>query len=455
MQGQYLSSGTLPESAFGIERAICRERRTVRVTFTAQPKAVSSSAVDDVLKVSNWTVIPRPDLLVPDGNLSYVDLAIKIIKVVRDDPYSVDVVMDDDFSFDIMYQITVSDSVVQADDIGTWTLPGLKTIVFAPYDPDCRQKPVQKVFSWFGRAAEKYDVTGDGKKTISIIQDLLEQMKVLIDCFPEQFNPLYCREDFLDSRMRSLGNPFALITSEMSLNDKRRVALQLIGIYRLKGTKTGIKTALENIIGVSPVEIISHNEITWRIGETHKQLEIPGVDEDETPRLGGGLFAPPPLGPTIYPDEPIDPNYIDNFQYTGTVFLGPTPEYTNAWIGSGEAVYDRGHIARLDGEWHLAGENDVPYLYDPATNFDGLQETATEEDIGVTVEKDRKGLYNYEIVLPTDFLMTATVFQRIVTIAQYMEPANMHLIKIRSLKEEYVPMILDVSLLDFDWLLHP
>ena len=96
----------------------------------------------------------------------------------------------------------------------------------------------------------------------------MEQMKSLIDCFPEQFDPLYCREDFLDSRLRSLGNPFSLFTSEMSLIEKRRVALQLIDIYRLKGTTAGIKSACEKILGVSPIEVMSWNENTWRIGES-------------------------------------------------------------------------------------------------------------------------------------------------------------------------------------------
>lgn len=453
-RGQYVPSGISPEVSFGISKINSYDRRTVRVTFTEQPKAQSKNASDDALNPSNWTITPLPNTIDPELGPTYTTLEVKEIKVVRDDIYSLDVIVDDDFSFDLNYQIILSDSVISVENLGGWMVEeGTKEGDFSPYDPGCRKKPVKRVFAWFGRAAKRFDFQGHAEKTIGILQDLFEQVKFLIDCFPDQFDPLYCREDFLDSRLYSLGNPFETFTSEMTLIEKRRVALQLIDIYRLKGTKSGIQTAIEQILGISPIKILSANENTWRLGETHKNLGIPDpADPDDEPFLGGGIFAPE--NPDPYPDELLDPECPDNFPYTGTCFLGPGPEYNQAWLGDEDSPgEDTAHFAKI-GQWQLAGNGNVPYYRDPAQSFLNLDESATEEDVGVVQEEGRRGLYNYLIVLPSNVSPSEDELKRIESIAKYMQPSHLHLAKIKVAPEAYEPIVLGISQLGVDFILH-
>lgn len=459
-RGNYISAGISPDTTFEVVSAISLERRKVRVTFSDAPKAVFAGGYDDALNPSNWTITPRPDLAASGVNPSYTTLVVKKILVVSGDSLSVDVCFDDDFSFEYPYQITASPNIVQLENIGGWTpeTEGNKLAIFLPFDPGCRQKPVADVFSWFGRAARKYDYTQDMERFVSLLQDLLEQMKFLMDCFPEQFDPLYCREDFLDSRMRSLGNPFELVTSEMSLVEKRRVALQLISIYRLKGTIPGIQSALEKILGVAGVSVLSWNENTARIEETHLQLEIPfdGVLPNgtvNTPFLGGGLFVPVG-GPPGYPTDPIDPTRPENFQYTGTTFLGGAPEYPQAYLAGDDPLDDTKHVAHF-GQWNLAGDNHIPYLLNPADMYVVYPNVQSDDGFGVVKEKDRFGLYAYRIVLPTGFSPSALELQRILTIAKYMQPSNMHLVQVQgSDGTVYDPVEMGVSWLGVDWILH-
>ena len=455
--GEVISSGIAAEFSFGIDRVVCLERRKVRVIFTVQPKALFAGGSDDALNLSNWTIVPRPDSVFPEGNPAYTTVVVTGASIVREDPLAIDVSVDLDFSFDLLYEITINAAVISAENVGGWSLDGVKTALFVPYDPSCRQKPVASVFSWFGRAAKKYDFSGDTELFMGLLQDLLEQTKSLIDCFPEQFDALYCREDFLDSRMRSLGNPFEFFTSEMTVNEKRRVALQLIDIYRLKGTSAGIQVAIQNILGISGVMVLSWNENTWRIGESFEQLGIPfdgvlpnGVVQE--PFLGGGLYVPTG-GPPGYPTEPIDPVAPDNFQYTGTAFLGSEPLYTQAYLSGGYPVEDSKKIAKI-GQWHLAASNNVPYAINPAFHFMADPSAETEADIGITVEPGRAALYAYRIILPSTFTPTAVDLQRVITLAKYMQPANMHLNAIGGESGAYDPLVLGVSWLGVDWILH-
>lgn len=467
--GEILSSGILPETeeiTFLLVNAVSFERKKVRVYFSDAPKAIYEKGADDALNPANWQVLPVVGSIPEGGNLSYTTLEVSKARIVPNEPLAVDVFVDDDFSFDLLYEVIVSASVVSASNIGGWSIAGNRSAQFTPYDPACRQKPVARVFPWFGKAAKKYDVQGDTEKFVSLLQDLLEQVKVLIDCFPEQFDPLYCQEDFLDSRMRSLGNPFEFITSEMTVVEKRRVALQLIAIYRLKGTTPGIKFALQNILGVQGVEVLSWNENTWRIGETFVQLGIPfdGVLPNGTvnePFLGGGLFVPSGGSPG-YPTTPIDPNDPENYQYTGTMFLGGSPIYNQAYLGSGLAFDDTKRVAVI-GKWNLEDGPNAPYIglppnppyaLNPALQYVANPTAENDGDIGVTVENDRRGLHAYRIALPSGFAPSILELRRITAICKYMQPANMHLIGIGADNVEYDPVYLGISLLGYDWVLH-
>lgn len=457
-RGESLQGGISPESGFDIVRAVSFERRKVRVYFSNQPKAVFDRGADDALNPASWAITPRQDLpLLGSKNPAYTTVEVTKASTVVGEPLAIDVHVDDDFSFDVQYQVSISASVVSADNIGGWTSTGELTAVFEPYDPPCRQKPVVRIFDWFGNAAKKYDFSGDTGLFMSILQDIFEQVKSLIDCFPEQYDPLYCHEDFLDSRMRSLGNPFEFFTSEMTVKEKRRVALQLIDIYRLKGTREGIKTAVQNILGITDVEVISFNEMAWRIGESHEQLAIPfdgqlPEGEVNTPFLGGGLYVPTG-GPPGYPTSPIDPYRPENFQHTGTTFLGGGPVYNQAVLGGGDLTDDTKNVARV-GRWNLAGPGDVQYPLDPAEVYRNDPTLTQDSDYGVTEEPGRRGLYSYYIALPVGFEPTTLERQRIETIAKYMQPSQMHLTEIKAGSSEYNPMVLGTSLLGIDWFLH-
>jgi phage tail-like protein len=69
---------------------------------------------------------------------------------------------------------------------------------------------------------------------------------------------------YVDLMLLDLGNPFPL---DLSLVDKRRLLNVLLGIYREKGTASGIKNAIRFFLGLE-VEIVTYTGEALVLGES-------------------------------------------------------------------------------------------------------------------------------------------------------------------------------------------
>lgn len=424
---------------FGVDNVLSIERTKVRVFFTEAPKTVNRENPDDALNVTNWTIEVIPPASGEDDPIvAYYTPSIVRVDRVEDDDLSVDVVFDDDLSFGVQYRIIAS-ADIRSTALGSWGVSSAVSGEFYPYDPYCRSKPIPRVYDWFGTAVKRFDYTRDAERLSALLQDIFEQVKYLSECIGDLFDPERTPEGFLDARLEGLGNPFSLISSEMTLSEKRLLAMQLVKIYRGKGTITGMKDAIVRVCGFDPgfVSVDVANQRYW------------GLDKD--PERQGGLFKlghreysssyTPPPGLT----GPLDPYFSFNDNMIGTARLGPrVPQYFSPLTDGRDGHADQDRLAKI-GAWTLAPVDVIAYPKKPSDI------TSTDPIDQPTVEKGRKQIYYYRISVNQS--ITTKELNCITAIAQYMQPAEMHLIAVVTPQETYVPNKLGTSRLDRDFTL--
>ena len=414
-------SSSATGALFEVLSARSEKRRTARVTFNDAVLAVSPTGTYDALNPSLWLLSP----IAPSGDdiIAYTTVTPVRVKPVVGDPNSVDVVVDLDFTFGIQYDVTASRAI---QSVSGWPIDGGDSATFDAFDPPCRSKPVPRVYNWFGQGLQQLDEMRDHERMAAIMQDWMEQHKALIDCMATLFDPLTCPESWLDHWLASLGSPFGAITSEMTPIEKRRLLMILNLIYQKKGTAAGIKFAIEQLLGIAPVHVTAYNvDGCWIL------------DESE---LGGDLYDP--FHPTTYPTTPVDPSYPPHNIYTGSCALSSGElEYFHAVLGPDDGTTQ---FIQLDGGWHLSDDADGYYYHDPSEAQDGLPSP--------TVELARRGLYLYQIAVEQALAVKQQAQVR--AVAQYMQPAHYHLAELKEPPQQYDPVELGISLLDYDWDIH-
>lgn len=93
------------------------------------------------------------------------------------------------------------------------------------------------------------DTTGDLAKFIAVWQEPLNIILHDVDHWVDILDSDLAPEDFLELILRDLADPFVFAT-ELTLVKKRRLAALLVGIYRLKGTLTGIQEAISLLLNM-------------------------------------------------------------------------------------------------------------------------------------------------------------------------------------------------------------
>lgn len=111
---------------------------------------------------------------------------------------------------------------------------------------------------------------GDLRLLIRAWQELVDLTLAEVDRFGEIFDLDRAPEAFLDLKLAALGNPFD--ASELSLQEKRRLAGVLVEMYRRKGTAGGIVDAVKLFLGI---------QITIRpLGRTGMRLGTARLNDD-------------------------------------------------------------------------------------------------------------------------------------------------------------------------------
>ncbi|MDJ0767106.1 MAG: phage tail protein [Myxococcota bacterium] len=173
----------------------------------------------------------------------------------------VEVVVHTEMTPDARYQVTV-DGVADIND--NPILPPYNATVFTgfrPVRPDNRRFNLWEFVPKYNR---RIDETGDLRRFIDCLQEVLDLLLSEIDRFPNIWDIERAPESFLDLILLDLGNPFLFDLSELS---KRRLASLLLDLYKLKGTALGIQNAIRFFLGIE-VEIVPFTADVMSLGES-------------------------------------------------------------------------------------------------------------------------------------------------------------------------------------------
>lgn len=225
-----------------IVSAVALELRKVRVTFDETVTHVNPEAAGDATNPANWKLW-RPTIgepgasAAPDRTEEPGPIVSPIVAT------SVEVVSDT--VFDVLTSIDLSPGkkylahATGITDLDPYPGNTSQFVAFYPPQPEGRDFRIER---WIPRKNWREDDTGDLRKFIDCLQDPLTILAYTVDQWTEILNPDRCSLDFIDAMLADLGNPFTYL--DLTDNEKRRLALLLVDIYKLKGTGKGIKDAI-------------------------------------------------------------------------------------------------------------------------------------------------------------------------------------------------------------------
>lgn len=216
-----------------LARAI--DSMVIRVLFNDSMRAEGDGDVSDTISTSNYSI---EALTAPAVDLN-------IVSIERVSPILFDITVDIEVSPGATYQVTVANTV--EDDDGNKISPSARTASFLGFVPWAPPDRDFSLWDMVGSDNRRRDTTGDLRKFIDCLQDVLYVILGELDKFWDIYDPDFAPEPFVDAMLADLGNPFPWELSEI---DKRRLANNLLSMYKGKGTEAGIIDAARFFIGV-------------------------------------------------------------------------------------------------------------------------------------------------------------------------------------------------------------
>jgi phage tail-like protein len=174
----------------------------------------------------------------------------------------VDLDLDTEMTADASYRVTVSGVT---DRFGNPVQPphdAADFVGFRPPRPAARRFELWPMLSKHNR---REDATGDLRRFIACLQEVLDLLLAEIDRFPDIFDIERAPAPFLDLILLDLGNPFLFDLDELA---KRRLASVLVEMYRQKGTAIGIQNAIRFFLGIDIIAITMFAGSTLILGES-------------------------------------------------------------------------------------------------------------------------------------------------------------------------------------------
>ena len=173
-----------------------------------------------------------------------------------------DLTLDVEMTPQVRYVLSVS-GIVNGD--GRPAEPPGNRVEWTGFRP---QRPVGRQFdlwSMLSKHNRRNDTTGDLRRFIACLQEVLDLLLSEIDRFPDIFDIERARPPFLDLILCDLGNPFPFELDDLG---KRRLAAMLVEMYRQKGTAIGIKNAIRFFLGIDITAITPFTATTLILGES-------------------------------------------------------------------------------------------------------------------------------------------------------------------------------------------
>lgn len=178
---------------------------------------------------------------------------------------------------DVPYRVVVTGV---EDLFGNPILAPDNTTTFLGFRPPRPAPRRFDLWSMLPRHNRRTDDTGDLRRFIASLQEVLDLLLAEVDRFPDIFDLERAPGSFLDLILRDLGNPFPFELDELA---KRRLSSVLVEMYRQKGTAIGIENAIRFFLGIDITAITAFTGTTLVLGESEL-----GVDWELGP---SDLFA--------------------------------------------------------------------------------------------------------------------------------------------------------------------
>ena len=227
--------------------------KTVRVSFDEAMRQLGDGDSADALEPANYSFL---SLTTPA--VSVVPLSVRPAS-----PSAVDVELDIELSQFATYRVIVTNvEDVFGNPIGETGNQADFVGFIPPGRPKQRSFELLRLLPEINR---RQDLTGDLKRFMAVLQDVLELLLSEVDRFTDIIDPDRAPEAFLDLMLADLGNPFAFDLSELQ---KRRLVSVLVQIYKQKGSAAGIRNAIRFFLGVDVTAIDAFHGTTLVLGES-------------------------------------------------------------------------------------------------------------------------------------------------------------------------------------------
>ncbi len=180
----------------------------------------------------------------------------------------------------VTYTVT---AVGVADGNGHVLAPPGSAVSFTAFQPP---RPTNRRFdlgSMLPKMNRRADTTGDLAAFVACIQEVTDWLLAELDGLPDLIDIERAPEWMLDLILADLGNPFTFDLTELQ---KRKLASILVGIYQLKGTAPGIKSAVRFFVGLDDLVITPLTSTTLVLGESEL-----GVDWELGPSTRFARYA--------------------------------------------------------------------------------------------------------------------------------------------------------------------
>lgn len=291
----FTSADVIPPA---IQVAAMEGKKQIRVTFTDDLQL--DAEADGALNPDNYTITPVSTPAVP--------LTPTAVAAVANSTTAVVITVDTEASIGADYSLYAKDL---KDSTGNVIDPIGAYATFTGYVPP---RPAGRRFELLDfipdenlRADATVEQggdpenpgTGDLRKFVSIIQDVVDILLCSIDEWTQIIDIDLAPEPFLDAILQDLGNPFDDCISDLTVNDKRRLARVLISIYKQKGTEAGVINAIRFFLGVETTLDVINCRDYWQLG-----LSILDVSTTLAPPVGSPLwYSFYVVSPVVLTDE--------------------------------------------------------------------------------------------------------------------------------------------------------
>lgn len=222
----------------------------IRVTFDEPIDAASA------LEAAHWSIARLGDYVTPIASVEVASVettpSVNVIDLLADIP----------LTFAGSYRLTASPAVIDAH--GNPVDPAFGTRDFLGFDPP---QPAGRDFDLYARLPRVNrleDDTQDLLRFVGCVQEVSDLLLYSVDRWIDILDPDTAPEFFVDAMLADLGNPFVF---DLTVAQKRKLALVLSEVYALKGTDVGIVNVVRFFLGIE-VEIDALNDVRnlWELG---------------------------------------------------------------------------------------------------------------------------------------------------------------------------------------------